>query len=83
MQKIVMVQDQQNKLDINNIPIPELNCDTCGQAVIPIEGVTAIFRNNIWWHTKCCDFDFEDGKPIVAFLSKGKLIPNTILHTVD
>ncbi|KKN58768.1 hypothetical protein LCGC14_0548630 [marine sediment metagenome] len=58
----------------------KLTCDTCNETVIPVEGITSILSRGYLWHTKCCDFDFEDGKPIVAFLSKGKLIPNTILH---
>lgn len=60
--------------------ISQLTCNTCNETIILVEGVTAIFSRGYWWHTKCCDFDFEDGKPIVEFLSKGKLIPESILH---
>lgn len=53
-----------------------LTCDTCDDVVIPIEGITAIFRRDIWWHTKCCDFEFVNGQPeLTEFPSKGKLIP--------
>jgi len=59
----------------------KLTCDTCNEKVIPIEGVTSIFRRNIWWHTKCCDFDFINGQvELTEFPSKGMLIPNTILY---
>lgn len=60
-----------------------MKCETCGEIVIPVEGVTAIFSRGLWWHTKCCDFDFIDGRPnLTKFPSKGKLIPKSILLEV-
>lgn len=59
----------------------KLICDTYDEIVIPIEGVTAIFRRDIWWHTKCCDFDFINGQiELTKFPSEGQLRPDTILH---
>jgi hypothetical protein len=61
-------------------PSTSLLCATCGCNVILVEGVTAVWSRGYWWCTHCFDVDsYRDGKVVVAFPSRGKLIPPTIL----
>lgn len=57
----------------------KMQCSTCGKKVIVIEGVTALKDRGYWWCAHCVDtLAFDEGKPVVNFPSKGKLIPLSI-----
>ena len=57
----------------------KMQCSTCDKEVIPIEGVTAIEDRGYWWCAHCVNTLMLDGKSVVNFPSKGKLIPISIL----
>lgn len=55
-------------------------CSTCDREIIPVEGVTATWQRGYWWCAHCVNLiGYENGEPIVAFPSRGKLIPSTIM----
>jgi hypothetical protein len=56
-----------------------MECSHCGEQVIPIDGVSAIWDRGYWWHTSCCSFFYNNGQPFVSFPSEGQLIPRTIM----
>jgi hypothetical protein len=58
------------------------SCETCLERVIPAEGVTTLEQHGYLWHIACCDFQTMV-PPVVAFPSRGKLIPKTIFHEGD
>lgn len=58
----------------------KMQCSKCGEMVIPVEGVSAIYDRGYWWHAGCCQIFGEDGVPRVCFPSTGKLLRSTILH---
>jgi len=55
-------------------------CSTCGEDVIPVEGVTALFQRGYWWHARCATVEFVNGEPTVQYPSNGMLLPKTIIH---
>lgn len=57
-----------------------MQCSKCSEMVLPVEGVSAIWDREYWWHAGCCQVSWEDGKPRVCFPSTGKLLPFTILQ---
>jgi len=57
-----------------------MECDHCGEQVLAVSGVSAIWDRGFWWHTSCCRFFFDKGEAFVSFPSDGKLIPRTIVH---
>jgi hypothetical protein len=55
-------------------------CDKCERQIIPVDGVTAIFDRGYWWCARCVQIShWDNGIPVVAFPSIGKLIPATIM----
>lgn len=59
--------------------IERMECNKCGEQVLPVSGVSAIWDRGYWWHTSCCRLFFDNGHAFVSFPSGGKLIPRTII----
>ena len=55
-------------------------CETCARAVIPVEGVTALYQMGYWWCARCADVRYVSGEPEVQFPSVGQLVPDSILR---
>lgn len=58
----------------------KLTCSTCNERVYVVEGVTAFFDRDCWWHTKCTPTKFVDGRAQTKFFpsEEGKLVFNGI-----
>lgn len=50
-------------------------CSECKEYINIIDGVTAIWQRGYWWCTKHVEFQYDN---IVAFPSRGMMIPRTI-----
>ena len=62
----------------------KMQCSKCGEMVIPVEGVSAIYDCGYWWHAGCCQVFWEEGKTRVCFPYTGKLLCSTIMtNTTD
>lgn len=58
----------------------KMYCYDCKENIRIVEGVTAVKDRGYWWCAKHVDIDgWEDGDIIVAFPSRGKLEPKTIM----
>ena len=53
-------------------------CDQCDHDVIPVEGVTAIYRRGHWWCVEHCRTILMCGVLEVDFPSVGKMVPRSI-----
>ena len=66
------------------MPAEFWTCSTCEERVVVDDGTTAVYQRGYWWHAPCVTVDrWEDGAPVVAFPSEGKLMPETIMEVPD
>ena len=59
-------------------------CSDCGNRVLPVEGVSAVYARGYWWCVHCVEGHFANGVFLVdEFPAKGKMIPDTLMHDDD